>query len=96
MYNLVIDLFRNYSYELIVENIDLKLQQKKIGWKHTILYVHCVLWFFCDLLWFFKDLAKINKKEKDKTIFKNAYNRVKKVRWAVLKVEKGVLPGFEV
>ena len=31
MYNLVIDLFRNYSNELIVENIDLKLQQKKIG-----------------------------------------------------------------
>ena len=44
----------------------------------------------------FKDSAKINKKEKDKTVFKIAYNRVMKVRWTVLKVEGGVLLGFEV
>jgi len=29
--------------------------------------IFSILWFFCNLLWFFKDLAKINKKEKDKT-----------------------------
>ena len=29
---------------------------------------------------FFKDLAEINKKEKDKTDFKTAYNRVREVR----------------
>ena len=50
-------------------------------------------------LWFtmiFKDSAEINKKEKDKTAFKTAYNRARKVRWTVLKVEGGVLPGFKV
>jgi hypothetical protein len=26
-----------------------------------------ILWFFCDLLWFFKDSAEINKKEKGET-----------------------------
>jgi hypothetical protein len=36
--------------------------------------------FFCDLLRFFKDSAEINKKEKDKTVFKTAYNRVREVR----------------
>jgi hypothetical protein len=50
------------------KNIDLKLQQK-IYIKDIILYIHCVdlfiwksntigfaiLWFFCDLLWFFKN-----------------------------------------
>jgi hypothetical protein len=29
---------------------------------------------------FFKDSAEINKKEKDKTVFKTAYNRVRKIR----------------
>jgi hypothetical protein len=29
---------------------------------------------------FFKDLAKINKKEKDKIAFKIVYNRVREVR----------------
>ena len=52
--------------------------------------------FFRDLLWFFKDFAEINKKEKDKTAFKTAYNRAREVRWTVLKVEIGVLPGFRV
>jgi uncharacterized protein YktA (UPF0223 family) len=46
---------------------------------------------FYDLLWFFKDLVRINEKEKDKTAFKTAYNRVKEIRWTVLKVEGGVL-----
>ena len=36
--------------------------------------------FFYDLLSFFKDLAEINKKEKDKTAFKTAYNRAREVR----------------
>ena len=52
--------------------------------------------FFCDLLWFFKDSVGINKKEKDKTAFKTAYNRAREVRWMILKVEGDVLPGFEV
>ena len=51
---------------------------------------------FCDLLWFFKDSAEINKKEKDKTAFKIAYNRTRKVRWTVLKVGGGILSGFGV
>ena len=55
-----------------------------------------ILWFFCDSLWFFKDSAEINKKEKDKTAFKPAYNRAREVIWTVLKVEEGVLPGFKV
>jgi hypothetical protein len=51
------------------------------------------------LLWFtmiFKDSTKINKKVKDRTTFKTAYNRARKVSWMVLKVEGGVLPGFRV
>ena len=44
----------------------------------------------------FKDLAKINRKEKDKIAFKTAYNRAKEVRWMVLKVDGGVLPDFRV
>ena len=49
---------------------------------------------FCDLLWFIKSSAKINKKEKDKTAFKTTYNRVSEVKWTVLKVKGGGLPGF--
>jgi hypothetical protein len=30
-----------------------------------------ILWFFYDFLWFFKNSAEINKKEKDKPVFKN-------------------------
>ena len=45
---------------------------------------------------FFKDSAKINKKEKDKTAFKTAYNRAREVRWTGLKVEEGVLSDFGV
>ena len=45
---------------------------------------------------FFKDTAEINKKEKDKTVFKTAYDRAREVRWTVLKVEGGVLPDFRV
>jgi hypothetical protein len=30
-----------------------------------------ILWFFCDLLWFFKYSTKINKLIKNKTVFKN-------------------------
>jgi len=37
-----------------------------------------------------------DKKEKDKTVFKTAYNKASEVRWTVLKVEEGVLPGFRV
>ena len=51
---------------------------------------------FYDLLWFFKDSAKINKKDKNKTAFKTAYNRAREVRWTVLKVEGGVLSNFGV
>ena len=35
-------------------------------------------------------------KKKDKTAFKTAYNRAREVRWTVLKVKGGVLPGFRV
>jgi hypothetical protein len=49
-----------------------------------------ILWFFCDLLWFFKDSAEINKKEKDKA----AYNRVREVKRTVSKVKGGGLFGF--
>ena len=42
----------------------------------------------------FKDYDEINKKEKDKTAFKTAYNRVREVRCTVLKVEGGILSGF--
>ena len=55
-----------------------------------------ILWFFCYLLWFFKDSAKINKKEKDKTAFKTAYNRTSEVKWTVLKVQGDGLSGFRV
>ena len=44
----------------------------------------------------FKDSAKINKKEKDKTAFKTAYNRVREVTLTILKVEGGVLLDFGV
>jgi hypothetical protein len=43
---------------------------------------------------FFKDSAEINKKEKDKTVFKTAYNRVTEVKRTVLRVEG--LPDFGV
>jgi hypothetical protein len=49
---------------------------------------------FCDLLWFFEDSAEINKKEKDKTAFKTAYNRVREVKRTVLKVKEDDLSGF--
>jgi hypothetical protein len=52
--------------------------------------------FFCDLLDFFKDWAEINKKEKDKTASKTAYNRVREVKHTVSKVEGGDLPSFRV
>ena len=64
------------------------VESKKIGF--------FILWFFYDLLWFFKDSTEINKKEKNKTAFKTAYNRAREVRWTVLKVEGGVLSGFGV
>jgi hypothetical protein len=51
---------------------------------------------FLWLLWFFKDSTEINKKENDKIAFKTAYNKAREVRWTVLKVEEGVLPGFRV
>jgi hypothetical protein len=51
-----------------------------------------ILWFFCDLLWFFKGLAEINKKEKDKT----AYNPVREVKCTISKVDGGSLPVFGV
>jgi hypothetical protein len=51
---------------------------------------------FYDLLWFFKDSTEINKKEKDKTAIKTAYNEAREVRWTILKVEECVLPGFGV
>ena len=82
----------NYSIYL-QKSIDLKLQRKLYN-KAYILYVRCVdlltrsptkldflfYDFFCDLLYYFKDSAKINKKEKDKTAFKTAYNRVREVK----------------
>jgi hypothetical protein len=48
------------------------VESNKIGFSN--------LSFFCDLLLFFKDSAKINKKEKDKTAFKTVYNRAREVR----------------
>jgi len=45
---------------------------------------------------FFKDSAKINKKEKDKITFKTAYNRAREVKYMVLKVKKDGLSDFKV
>jgi hypothetical protein len=42
----------------------------------------------------FKDSAEINKKEKDKTVFKTAYNRTREVKHTISKVKRGGLPGF--
>jgi hypothetical protein len=42
------------------------------------------------------DFSKINKKEKDKTIFKTAYNWASEVKCMVSKVERGGLSGFGV
>jgi hypothetical protein len=52
--------------------------------------------FFYDLLWFFKDSVKINKKEKDKIVFKIVDNWAKEVKRIVSKVKGGGLPGFRV
>jgi hypothetical protein len=62
------------------KKIDQNLQQKLCTKAYHIICSLCrstyvesnkigffILWFFYDLLWFFKDSAKINKKEKDKT-----------------------------
>jgi hypothetical protein len=45
---------------------------------------------------FWKIWPKMDKKEKDKIVFKTAYNWVREVRWTVLKIEEGVLAGFRV
>jgi hypothetical protein len=45
---------------------------------------------------FTKKMSEINKKEKDKTVFKTAHNHVKNVICTVSKVEGCILPGFEV
>jgi hypothetical protein len=45
---------------------------------------------------FLKDLAKINKKEKDKTAFENRLQQVRKVKRTVIKVQGGGLSGFRV
>ena len=58
--------------------------------------VFSILWFFVIYYDFFKDSAEINKKDKDKTTFKIAYNRAREVRWTFLKIEGGVLPDFRV
>jgi hypothetical protein len=51
---------------------------------------------FYDFSLIFKDSAEINKKEKDKTTFKTAYNRAREVKRMVSKVEEGGLPNFGV
>ena len=100
---------RKCSYELFTEKHISKATVKMYTKAYYIICSMCrstlvesnkigfsILWFFCDLLWFFKDSAKINKKEKDKTAFKTAYNKAREVKWTVLKIEEGVLPDFEV
>jgi len=72
----------NYIYELFLLIIEKhRFKAKKICTKvYHIIYSLCrsthqesnkieffILCFSYDLLWFFKDLAEINKKEKDKT-----------------------------
>jgi hypothetical protein len=55
-----------------------------------------ILCFFVIYYDFSKNLAEINKKGKDKTTFKTAYNRVREIKRTVSKVEGGGLPGFRV
>jgi hypothetical protein len=103
---------RNYSYELfqlITEKNRSNLQQKLYAKTYYIICLLCrpthmesnkirffILWFLCDLLWFFKDLAEINKKEKDKIAFKTVYNRVREVKHTVSKVKEDGLSNFKV
>jgi hypothetical protein len=59
-------------------------------------------WFFLFFdfptiyYYFLKDLAKINKKDKDKTAFENRLQQVRKVKRTVIKVRGGGLSGFRV
>ena len=52
---------------------------------------------FYDFLFtmIFKDSTKINKKEKDKTIFKTAYTQVRKIKHTISKVKEGGLSTLE-
>jgi hypothetical protein len=51
---------------------------------------------FYNFFVIYYDFSKINKKEKDKTIFKTAYNWASEVKCMVSKVERGGLSGFGV
>jgi hypothetical protein len=88
-------------FKLITEKIDQNLKQKLYTKAY---YIICslyssthvesnkieffILWFFCDLLWFFKHLDEINKKDKDKT--------TRGVIWPVLQSSGGKLDHFMV
>ena len=102
---------RNCSYELfylITEKNRSEATTKTFVLKHTILYVHCVdllMWSptkldfpFINFLWFIMIFQRFsrNKYKKDKIALKTVYNRASEVRWIVLKVDGGVLPGFGV
>ena len=49
-----------------------------------------------QLWWNFYGRLIIVNKKRDKIAFKTAYNRVREVRWTILKVDWSILPGFEV
>jgi hypothetical protein len=51
---------------------------------------------FNKLLWFSKYLVKINKKEKDKIVFKTTHNQARDVIWTVSKIEGYALCSYEV
>jgi hypothetical protein len=42
---------------------------------------------FYNLLWFSKYSVELNKKEKDKTVFKSTYDQVRDIIWTVWKVK---------
>ena len=84
--------YRSCSYDLfqlIIEKHKSKAATKNIL-KHTIFYIYCVymlIWslrklyfifydFSCKLLRFFKCLAKINKKDKDKACIAKTFTKI--------------------
>ena len=97
------------SYKLITENIYLKLRQNIYTKVYHIIcslrrstYVEfnkirfSILWFFGNLLWFFKDIVKIKIKEKEKNRCHLSLKPLREVMWTVSWVWEGWTDGFVV